>query len=552
MSLREKKQAIKSHQTIESNSCLHVQHKHFAGTSRFAVWSKKYPWLIWPSFIIGFVSFLWFLIRVIPKPSRAAYPCQRLAAPLASGFVVWIAGLIGSTFAYRRARRLMNRTKYIRAGFFAAVAVLVIWVSFSLTGNNPSEAAFSPSEPANSPIGVAKGIHPGRVVWVHDANATSWDGVTGKWWDDANTSQSAVSEMVSRAIRSLTGQQTDKQAWDALFKHFNQSRKLPDAGYRPGEKVAIKINANQDRSVEWGTGQRPVNGLPSPHVISALVNQLINIAGVPGEDITIYDATQDRNIGQPIYTRIRANPNPSFQAVKFVVNTDYGLGGRLSPKPDMGNPVHFAQANLPTAYLPTCVTEAKYLINLAVFRAHGMFGVTLCGKNHFGSLFFPDNGGWTPRPLHNAGSRDNPMGSYNCLVDLIGHKHLGGKTLLYMIDGLYPAEHNEGNVIRFLSFGDHWASSLFMSQDPVAIDSVGLDFLRNEPRATNVRGNVDNYLHEAALADKPPSGTVYDPEKDGVPLTSLGVHEHWNNAKDKKYSRNLGTGQGIELIALDP
>ncbi len=29
------------------------------------------------------------------------------------------------------------------------------------------------------------------------------------------------------------------------------------------------------------------------------------------------------------------------------------------------------------------------------------------------------------------------MGSYNCLVDLIGHKHLGGKTLLYMVDGLY-------------------------------------------------------------------------------------------------------------------
>jgi len=52
-----------------------------------------------------------------------------------------------------------------------------------------------------------------------------------------------------------------------------------------------------------------------------------------------------------------------------------------------------------------------------------------------------------------------------------------------------------------------------------------------------------------ALADNPPSGTFYDPEHDGIPLASLGVHEHWNNAVEKKYSRNLGTGQGIELVA---
>jgi hypothetical protein len=28
------------------------------------------------------------------------------------------------------------------------------------------------------------------------------------------------------------------------------------------------------------------------------------------------------------------------------------------------------------------------------------------------------------------------------------------------------------------------------------------------------------------------------------------VHEHWNNPIDKQYSRNLGTGQGIELVSL--
>jgi hypothetical protein len=140
------------------------------------------------------------------------------------------------------------------------------------------------------------------------------------------------------------------------------------------------------------------------------------------------------------------------------------------------------------------------------------------------------------------------MGSYNCLVDLMAHKHLGGKTLLYLVDFLYASESQNSRVTRFESFGNHWASSLLASQDPVAIDSVTLDFVRNEPKAVECRGRPEVYMHEAALAEKPPSGTRYDPEQDGNPVASLGVHEHWNNAAEKKYSRNLGKRQGIELV----
>ena len=85
----------------------------------------------------------------------------------------------------------------------------------------------------------------------------------------------------------------------------------------------------------------------------------------------------------------------------------------------------------------------------------------------------------------------------------------------------------------------------------MAIDSVGLDILRNEPGAARVSGNADNYMHEAALANNPPSGTRYDPEGDGTVLESLGVHEHWNNSVDRKYSQNLGTGNGIELVIMN-
>jgi hypothetical protein len=89
---------------------------------------------------------------------------------------------------------------------------------------------------------------------------------------------------------------------------------------------------------------------------------------------------------------------------------------------------------------------------------------------------------------------------------------------------------------------------LFASQDGVAVDAVALDFIITEwPDAPDMMYS-DYYLMESAMANNPPSKTKYDPEQDGTGLPSLGVFEHWNNAQDKKYTRNLKTGSGIELI----
>ena len=547
MSPKNTKQVSKADKLTDQNAFS----QHNPCSSRAAVGLvariRNRPWLLWLLPAVGLVSLIWFLIRVVPKPSRATYPCQRLAAPLAGGFVVWVVGLISSMFAYHRMKRLLKKSRYMAAGICAVAAVAIIWSAVCISGNDPATAAaFEPSEPVNSPIGTARGIYPGRVVWIQDPNATSWDGAAGSWWDDNNTDQKAVDAMISKAIRGLTVRSSDSEAWDALFNYFNKNKGMGEAGYNKPEKIAIKLNMNQDRRADW----TPDIGNPSPHVVYSLVKQLINNAGVPGAAITLYDAT--RSIGDPIYNKIRSNPSPEFQSVRFVVNPDRAGSGRIAAVPDKNNPLHTKAG---TAYLPTCVTEAKYLINLALMRAHTMFGVTLCAKNHFGTMYFPNGGGWTPSPLHRYGNRKDPMGSYNCLVNLNGHEQLGGRTLLYMVDALYPARNQTGNVIRFVSFDNDWLSSIFVSQDMVAIDSVGLDFLRNEqdlnPRVVDVTGNPDNYLHEAALADNPPSGTKYDPEQDGTALKSLGVHEHWNNPKDRKYSRNLKTGNGIELIKQD-
>jgi hypothetical protein len=316
-------------------------------------------------------------MRVVPKPSRATYPCQRVAAPLASAFVIWILGLFGSAMICRRARSLLDRSRYVLAALCAVAVVAILWTAISATENNPAAAAFSPSEPANSPMGVAKGIHPGRVVWVRDENATSWDGTTGNWWDDKNTDPKAVDKMVSSALKGLTGQSSDAQAWDALFRYFNKTHGFGDTGYQKLEKIAIKINMNQERGGNW----KPDQGMPSPQVVYSVVHQLIKVAGVPGSAITIYDASRD--VGDPIYKRISSDADPEFQEVAFVVAPK---NARMDAPP----PQEYRQAPQDQGrhrLFPTCLTEAKYLINLACSGPHPVRRHPLCQEPLWHHLF---------------------------------------------------------------------------------------------------------------------------------------------------------------------
>ena len=108
---------------------------------------------------------------------------------------------------------------------------------------------FKPSEGVNHPIGAGKGIYPGRVTWVRDATATSWDGVTGHWWDDAYTNQKVVHGMTSRLLQDLTGRKDDKQAWDALFRSFNEAHNL-------GIPDIVRGRESRSRSTATRTGRR--------------------------------------------------------------------------------------------------------------------------------------------------------------------------------------------------------------------------------------------------------------------------------------------------------
>jgi hypothetical protein len=487
--------------------------------------------------VVGITSMIWFLIRVIPKPQRATYPCMRAAQPIMSGFVIYLMTLFGSVSAFQTARKHFAASRKVYGFLFLGLALLcIVLFNSEKPGRAYARALNSTSVKANDPIGVAKGIYPGRVVWIHDPKTAQWDGTTGYWWDDAVTSQTESDKMVSNSLTSLTGQKNEVKAWDLLFKHFNITRNKGNKGYQSNQKIAIKINEN---NTEAHANTNEINA--SPQVVFSVLRSLIEKAGVPQKNITVFDAS--RFITDNIFNKCHAR----FPEVRFVDNV--GGDGRIKST-YVEDAIPYSKDNGKLAKgLATCAIEADYLIDIALLKGHVGQGVTLCAKNYYGVTNIKSD--WRLN-AHNNFDQDRKGGpKYMTFVDFLGHKDLGAKTMLFMIDAIYGNKLVNGvpkNKFEMAPFNGNWASSLFASQDPVAIDAVGTDFIINEwPDAPDVK-YCDQYLIEAALANNPPSGTRYDPECDGTSLASLGVMEHWNNARDKKYSRNLKTGNGIELI----
>lgn len=162
------------------------------------------------------------------------------------------------------------------------------------------------------------------------------------------------------------------------------------------------------------------------------------------------------------------------------------------------------------------------------------------------------------------------------LVDLTPFKD--AYLLVYLSDGLYggPNEQSDSPPVLFESdpFNNNWSCSVFTSMDPIALDSVIFDFLRNEPNVPLAsEGCVDNCLLKILLNLFPQifmrhlrlpallqvQFTIHQGTKitlsrnqllSGAVLSSLGVHEHWNDNINKQYTKNLGTGEGIELVRV--
>jgi len=531
--------------------------------------------------LIGLVSLIWFLIRVLPKPTRATYPCMRVAAPVASGFIVYMLGLITSVFAFHKAKKRLRESRYILATLFIIIGLIG---SLILTENpkNPVYANFvSDENPPNTPMGVPKGIFPGRVVWAHNPDATNENCTLDYrkddgWFMPVNNNPAAVEKMVSDVLQSLTGTTSDKDAWEAIFKYYNKNHNKGEVTYQPDEKIFIKINATSSWYGNFSTSDlsKKENKYYSvaesnPYVVLAVFKQLVNVVGVPENMIYVGDPMKH------IYKHIYDLWHSEFPNIHYLDNSYNSLGREKVIKSvdsliiysDKGKVLNTGAWNDPFGgepvyedHLYTIFQDMEYMLNIPTLKGHKRAGVTMFAKNHFGSHCRGD-----ASHLHNGlvnPTEQDPFrqgyGLYRVLVDVMGHELLGGKNLVYIMDALYAGSEAVDPPTKWTTapFNNDWASSIFASIDPVAIESVGYDFLKAEYTEDKEWSypqmvGVDDYLHQAADKASWPDSIVYDPENDGTPITSLGVHEHWNNETDKQYTRNLGTGEGIELLKID-
>ncbi len=527
----------------------------------------------------GILASAWILLRLIPKPSRANYPCIKVAFPVATSFILYISGLVSSVMLFKKAKLKVSHRHFFPALVFFALAVTSLGVSLlhkeeTLSASIKENNKFSDPLGPNSPIGEAKGIFPGRVVWVHNPDATNENCTNASQKDayflEKNTDQAVTDAMFSEGIQRLSGKTSDAEAWDAIFRHFNVSHNKGDIGYQDSETIFIKINAVTAYNGATPNGDMgpsiPVEYDTSPQAILTLLRQLIITAGVPQEKIYIGDPIAD--IWNHMYKKFYAE----FPDVNYVSKRN--IPGRYKLRANTNPSIYYSDkgkviTQLRSHKLFKEMTDANYLINVPTMKGHRWGGVTFFAKNHFGSN--TSDGSWQ---LHKGLMDDNDdydeagrrydYRSYRVLVDLMGSKYLGRNTLLFYMDALWATSHEHQQPQKFITepFNNDWCSSFFLSLDPVAIESVCLDMLQKEfseedlnstpPRYAFVMWKgVDDHLHQAASSDWWPEGITYDPDNSGTPIGSLGVHEHWNNPNEMKYSRNLGTGEGIELLQVE-
>jgi hypothetical protein len=300
-----------------------------------------------------------------------------------------------------------------------------------------------------------------RIVRVHDGRATSWDYSSNYYFDYVD--QAVVNHMLDLGVMALTGAATAAAAWSSIF-----------ATYQPGDKVAVKINMNN-----YAGMSNQMDAIAPP--INALCRGLVDQLGIPAGNIYVYDCAR------PIdYARVQSRVT---YPVVFVEDGD------SLAQADNNAPIYFRYIG--TQYMPRVLTQAQHLINLPLMKDHFYVLATMAFKHHLG----------TTRP---GPSYLHSNIHYN-LSDLSANTHIRDKTRLILADALFGLWDGGpyGEPMPWDTFpGGPTPNSFFLGFDPVAHESVMIDYLLAEQQYHGVSETPHTYLHDAAS------------------YNHLGVHEH--------------------------
>jgi uncharacterized protein (DUF362 family) len=177
--------------------------------------------------------------------------------------------------------------------------------------------------------------------------------LTGVWrsWpkgvpeDNALLDSDALRKMLDSSIVAFTGLDSARAAWAAIFS--------------PDEWIAIKVNTIQGSQL-W----------THPALVNVVAQSLQEI-GVPTEHIIIYDRT-DADLRSAGFAIKRDGPD----ARCYGTEGGYSSGWQIAGK---------------GIRLSNLLLQCDALINMPVYKAHGISGFTFAMKNHYGTLDRPED-----------------------------------------------------------------------------------------------------------------------------------------------------------------
>lgn len=332
--------------------------------------------------IIGFLAFLWFILRTGTNPKRLSYPCQQAVFPLASSWFISVAALIGGSLLLRKTLKFSPAAIGLLGGFWLLTTI----PSDSLSGNKSVRLSLPYWEVPN----------PISKVFVMD-NVPPTAGSLA-----AGDSTVPNSYLADPAIDSLILMMEKKGTY------FYKDAQHPNGIVGANNVVVIKAN------FQWTS-----RNTTSTDRIKGVINKIINHpSGFTGE-IIVCDNTQD------IGTGINQNDNNSEdqnQSIINVVNTFHSKGYTVHAKDwkDFWSVVvnEYSQGNYTDGYTYDTETKINYpkfrspsgqkyismrygiwdsltssydasklcIINMPVLKAHSMAGATIGVKNWIGLL----------------------------------------------------------------------------------------------------------------------------------------------------------------------
>jgi uncharacterized protein (DUF362 family) len=401
---------------------------------------KWYPKWLFP--IIGLAALFWFLIRVIPKPSRANYPCQRAAFPLASAFVLWLAGIFGGVAVLRKVIRKFTGSRYITAALSVLVLVTAgIWSVYLLPVNVSAAPVKLPTS---------------KVAIVQSSKASCKD-----------IQYDEIKAMVESAINLAGG-------FTGVIKN--------------GDVVVLKPNLVRKADYIGGIG-RPltpeVNGVTTDYRVTRAVAELVRQVNPSGK-IYVMEGSDGNTQDYMNALNYTSSYIPNVDGI-IPIDTDSG-GWQETSSPNL------VKVSLPNGLLHTeyyynkRYYQANVIISLPTLKNHGSAAITGANKN-IGIGATPGNiygQSSTNTNRLNMVTHDNTAGDIHKWI----HDYVKGRPINFVImDGLQGIQNGPtpglyGGTTDIAQ--DQMNMRLILaSKDAVAIDTIESLVMGWDPQSVN-------------------------------------------------------------------